>query len=133
MSKALLIVIAGLVWTGFACRPAPEVPGIPWAGSYPLALEAALGEDKPMFVYFSADWCSICSRLERETLADAAVREAMAPYIALRIDVDKQAKMAEKYLVDAIPAIVILNGKGEVIRRTAGFQEAAALVAFLRR
>ncbi len=44
----------------------------------PVRLDALLNEKRPVFVYFTADWCVTCKVNERVALADAEVSRAFA-------------------------------------------------------
>jgi thiol:disulfide interchange protein len=104
-------ITMGMVLLAVGCAPKAD-PEIPWWDSFPLALEAAAVAQKPVLVYFNADWCTICKQVERESFSNAAVSEAMLRFIAVKVDIDRQPWLAEKYQIDAVPAYVKLDSAG---------------------
>lgn len=50
---------------------------IPWRAFDPIAIAAELQDRRPVFVYFTADWCITCKVNERLVLRDEAVIDAL--------------------------------------------------------
>ncbi|MCE4614661.1 MAG: thioredoxin family protein [Desulfurococcales archaeon] len=64
-----------------------------------------------IFLFFTADWCGPCISY-LSTYRDLAVELAKPKVIFAKVDVDKSADIADKYLIDHIPSIaVIVNSK----------------------
>jgi len=123
------IAIVALVVLAGCGRPGAPAE-IPWFTSIPLGIEAVEG-DQALFVYFSASWCHICERMDRESFADPAVAAALEHFVPVKIDLDSQAKTAEAYLVHAAPAYLLVDRGGKVFAREFGYKEPAAFAAFL--
>ncbi|HEX5046705.1 MAG TPA: protein-disulfide reductase DsbD [Gammaproteobacteria bacterium] len=51
------------------------------------ALAEARGAQQPVMLDFSADWCTSCKEMERDTFPNAGVIDALKPYLLLRADV----------------------------------------------
>jgi thiol:disulfide interchange protein DsbD len=49
-----------------------------WRAFDPAEIRAQLGEGRPVFVYFTADWCLTCKVNERMVLSDARVEAELA-------------------------------------------------------
>jgi len=62
---------------GPAQRETAESGARPWSDA---AVQAALAEGRPSFVYFTADWCITCKFNERTVLMTDAVRSALAAH-----------------------------------------------------
>ena len=63
------------------------------------ALEVALREaQKPIFIDVYADWCVSCKEFERDTLGDAAVRQALDAFTPIRVDVTASDAEARQLL-----------------------------------
>jgi thiol-disulfide isomerase/thioredoxin len=113
------------------CAPQPVAP-IFWWDSFPLALEAAIDADKPTLVYFYADWCTMCRRVDREVFSNEEVSEAFESFVAVKIDIDKQPWLAEKYHIDAVPAYLRLDGVGNPLGHALGYKSPEEMKQLLR-
>ena len=112
---------------GPAPPPLAETPPGPVAD----ALAAAVAAGRPVVLDFGAEWCASCQRLERETLADPDVLEALADWTLIAVDADEQEEVAEGWGVRVLPTLVFLDGAGRVAVRVEGFQDPAAFLAIL--
>ena len=52
----------------------------------PAAVAQARAKDRPLLVYFHADWCVACRKLMQQTFADPAVGQAAQDYVPLLVD-----------------------------------------------
>lgn len=85
---------------------------------YEQALLKAKQENKPVFVDFFATWCGPCKQLEKTVFIDPEVKAYYDKhFVCVRVDVDKEPKLAQKYRVQSIPTLIFLNSKGKEIRR----------------
>ena len=100
-------------------------------------LDAALAKSKetgqPVMIDFFATWCPPCKMLDAQTYSDSRVIEASKKWIMVRIDVDQNKALAERYEISSIPTIVVLQPDGKEIDRTAGFIPAAPMLSMLQR
>jgi len=103
------------------CRPEPPPP-IAWQASLPLAFEAARQQGKPVFLYVSAAWCSICRRVERDSFGDPEVVSSLGRFVPVMVDIDQYPWVGRRYDVAAVPAFLVLDSRGRVLGRTFGFQ-----------
>ena len=124
----LAVVGANLVWK--ATRP-KEI--IPWRASYPAAVEEARVSKKPVFAYFTADWCGPCQGLKHTTWADKGVEAALKEYVPVKVDVDRDAQLAQKYRVSSIPAYFVLDASGSVVGNWDGASPPQEFIQELKR
>lgn len=135
--KPLLVVLVGLiaVVAFVGLRPmfqAKEV--VPWQPGLRESLRAANESDKPILLYFTADWCGPCQQMKHTTWADPRVAAALAAYVPVKIDIDGQPTVAATYGVQQIPAYVVADKSGEPSRAlTVGAMSADQFLAWLAR
>ena len=88
------------------------------------AFAKAQKENKPLLIDFYAEWCVPCQRMEKETFADAKVKEVLQNVVLLKIDTDKEPQLAEKFGVVGLPDFRLITPEGKEFRRLRGFQTA---------
>lgn len=101
---------------------APAKPGAPkpvvWNTDESKARDAAAKEKKPMIIDFTAEWCAACKELEKNTFTTERFMKAAERFVALRIDGTDEDnptfdKNSKAYGVQGLPAIVLLDSKGQ--------------------
>jgi thiol:disulfide interchange protein DsbD len=126
---ARLLRLAGFLaffaalWFGFLAlqetgqlRPAPSAPveEVFEPGDI-AAVDAALGAGKPVFLDFTADWCTYCKAIKRTTLADAGVIAELRRFRAFEIDLTNaldHKELRERYKVAGPPAYFVFDSHG---------------------
>jgi thiol:disulfide interchange protein len=122
-----------------AQSPGPAVkPGIDWKRNLKTAFELAARQNKPLMVEFMAEWCPSCRMMEDSTFADPGVIEKTGRFIPVRIDVDRQKDVADRYKSSArkyggigIPNILFMTPGGVGLKHRIGYMDAAALTAVM--
>ncbi len=79
-------------------------------------LQDAKRTGKPVMLDFYADWCITCVELDHVTFADAEVKQALANFVRIKVDVtanDEDAKaLSKSYSVIGPPALIFYNQSG---------------------
>lgn len=108
-------------------EPAPPpvvVDGkIAWTAFDERALEDALESDRPVFVFFTADWCATCQALDKTVLETDRVHRALESSGALPMlaDLTNENERSEAWLArlgrDTVPlcAVLLPDGRREVL------------------
>ena len=78
---------------------------------------------------FSATWCGPCRR--QKPIYEEAIKKYGDKIDMRSIDVDENPELANRYHIEAIPAFIFINGKGQVAGK-ANFLEADQLDAALQ-
>jgi thioredoxin 1 len=89
-----------------------------------------INSPKPVLVDFSAEWCGPC-KMMAPILKEVAGKVGDRARI-IKIDVDKNPAVAQKYQVMSVPTLVVFKN-GEIKFRESGVMQAAQLVSLLER
>lgn len=126
----ILCAVVAVATIAKALRP-KEI--IPWRTDFAAATEESRRAGKPVFAYFTAVWCGPCQTLTHTTWADKGVDEALRTYVPVKIDIDRNPHLAEKYGVRAIPAFAVLGADGDAVRQTDGALPPEQFLGWLKR
>ncbi len=82
------------------------------------ALNKALSSGRPTVVEFYAEWCVLCKKLEKRTLTDSTVVEALSNMNALKVDIDLHPQLQKEYNVVGPPTLLFFDAKGREHRES---------------
>ena len=112
-----------------AVAPASAVA---WRGDLTAALAEARKAHKGVLIDFSASWCPPCIAMKHEVWPDAEVARAInAGYVPVAVDADNSKGLTERYNVDNLPTVLLLDADGRVLKRNEGYLPASGVLRFL--
>lgn len=100
-------------------------------------LKQAAVKKQQVILDFTADWCSACHKMEKETFNHVKVRDYLQQTVAVRIDLSQSSKpvkdILNKYEIKGIPAILVFAPDNpEPTQRIVGQQSADVLLTLLQ-
>ena len=90
--------------------------------TYDDGMAEARQSGKSVVIYFHADWCTYCVRMQKETFTHDSVIDFMnSKVVAVKVDVDREKKVARSFGVRGLPATVLLMRNGDQVGPMPGF------------
>jgi len=83
-------------------------------------LEQARRENKALVLEISGEFCAACVRLEKETLHDPRVQEALKKFIFHKIMVEEHRDAVRQFNIHSIPQLRFLTPDGTVVAKDKG-------------
>jgi thiol:disulfide interchange protein len=117
--------------------PAPSPPPFEWTKDEADARARAEKDARPMLLFFTADWSTACMEMRKNALTDPRVLEAARRFVGLLVDCTNEddaptcATLTKKYEVQGLPALVLLDARGEVAQTVVGMRDVDAIVTAL--
>jgi thiol:disulfide interchange protein len=100
---------------------------LPWMADHDKGLKSAESEKKDMLLVLYAGWCSWSKKLLEESLEDPRIKQMKDRFVWVKVDSDKEQAFKEAYQQNGFPMVVVLNSKGDVVKKIDGYRDAAAL------
>ena len=125
------IVVLALIFLGVflsTCKPEEpneeikEIAGpIKWY-SYDEGIALGKRQGKKMYLYFWAEWCTFCKKMEGETLNKSLVSSYLNKnFISIKVNSDKERETASLYYVRGFPTSWFLTEDGQKISNLPGY------------
>ncbi|MFQ6054945.1 MAG: thioredoxin family protein [Methanosarcinales archaeon] len=126
-----IVIIIGFMYVSVQSSPVLSdekysyLGGLTWSKSLDEGFRIAQEQDKPILVYFWAQWCQYCEKLETETLPNEKVSKILKnDFVLVAIDLDEQGEVAQRYGVSYPPQELFLDKNGTIITRVPGYVDA---------
>jgi thiol:disulfide interchange protein len=117
----ILLLSAWMIVNAFPMTSMSSQKGIDWQ-PYSTGMSSAQENNKTVFLHFYASWCSYCTKMDKESFHNDSVVDLLKEkFISIRVDVDKQPKIAQEYNVYALPTTYFFTSKGEKLGPVPGY------------
>lgn len=141
---ALAIIVSGILFYIHGLRPpgglAGDNPGeaqgkghsIKWY-SYEEGVSLGKKLEKKVFLFFWADWCTYCRKMDKETFTHPPVIDYLnAHFIPVKINSDREKKVSSAYFINGVPTSWFLSENGEKISNLPGYVPAGMFLPVLK-
>ncbi len=98
----------------------PQPRSIPM-GEFETVLARGMAEGKVTVIYFTADWCGWCRKLETSAFVDPDVIRAAEPFVFAKVDVDEEPQVAAIFGAFGLPSFYMINARGELLDQRNGY------------
>ena len=98
-------------------------PGIDWyAGDVDAAFAAAKAANKPVFLYWGAEWCPPCAQIKSTIFSKREFQERSRLFVPVYLDGDTPSaqKHGERFGVIGYPTMILFKPDGTEITRLPG-------------
>lgn len=98
-----------------------RIKAIEWQ-SYDDGMARGKFENKKVFLHFTAEWCSYCRAMEKQTFKDPVIISSLNEnFIPIKVDVDNEIETSALYRVMGLPYTIFIAEDGEIIGRRPGY------------
>jgi thioredoxin-related protein len=99
-------------------------------------IKLADSTNKNYFIQFTAEWCGPCKMMDKLVFSKSDIlSEINSNYLAYKIDIDAfdGVQVTQDYGIKSIPATIIFDSKGNVLKRIEGYQSENMFLDILKR
>ena len=97
-----------------------------------LGRQIAAERQLPCMVFFTADWCTYCKRMEATTFNDPAVAQLASQFVCVLVDADEEPEVCRRLGVSGYPTVELISPAGTSLGRMTGCQSAPGFVHSLQ-
>lgn len=135
MKKLVGLILVAIVGISFAftSSKSTEEDGVQFETmTVADAMKLSEKTGKLIFIDCYTSWCGPCKRMAATSFKDKEVATVFNDqFINIKVEMEKDAEgpeMARKYRVQAYPTLLVIDGKGKVVKQVIGGQTADGLL-----
>jgi len=106
------------------------LPHIRWTNNTKTAFARSKATGTPMFIFFHADWCSWCKKMEDTTFKNDKVVELInSRFVPLSLDVNQP--LAKKLGIKTIPFVMMTDPTGKHVITVDGYRNSNTMLRYI--
>lgn len=110
-----------LITACLLCQPLFAQASGKWETNFAQAETEAKRLGRPLLVHFYAPWCGPCRKMEAQVLNTPELHRTISDhFVAVKVDIDKQPNVADRFKIKLLPSDCIVSPQGQVIYRSEG-------------
>ncbi len=95
--------------------------GIQWKG-YTDGMALAKSRNKHVFLYFHADWCAYCKKMEATTFKEKNIWSFLNEnFVSIQVDTEKDTEISDQWKVRGLPTVWFLKPDGTKLDNLPGY------------
>jgi thioredoxin-like negative regulator of GroEL len=87
---------------------------------YQQGYRQAVSDNKPMLLFFTAEWCQFCHQMADEAFTHPQVVSLSEHFVCVLIDADSEPDICRQFEVTGYPTIQFLSPRGVPLQRVVG-------------
>ncbi|HEX7378851.1 MAG TPA: thioredoxin family protein [Pirellulales bacterium] len=91
--------------------------------------QRARTQQKPLLIFFTAEWCKFCHQMAQETFTQEAVIRLSQSFVCVVVDADSQPRVCREFDVHGFPTVQFMSPGGVRLNRVTGKQSARQFLA----
>ena len=114
-----------------AAPAAAQQAAIEFEARLETARVLAEADDKPIVVYFTADWCAWCRKMSTTTFTDREVTAYADKFIWTKVDVEADPVVPAIFGIRTVPTLLVITADGWMVAGHEGYAKPGVMQAFL--
>lgn len=132
MKKKLINSLLAMVVFAIFIPQVTPAEEIVWQ-KFDRGLEMAKEQKKNIFLYFHAEWCSYCIKMEKTTFQTPLVVDYINKnFISIKVDSDREKKISTDYNVRGLPTLWFLKSDHTKISNLPGYVDGKTFGTILK-
>jgi len=104
-----------------------------WMNSLEDGKKIAMATNKLILVDFWATWCGPCRKMDSESWSKEDVSLLMNNYVSVKLNIDENRSLAQKYGVQGIPYVFILDATGKILYQQMSYKTKPEVMTLLKK
>ena len=89
--------------------------------------QLARQQSLPCLLFFTAEWCTYCHKMEEDAFVDARVASLAEQFVCVLVDADREAEVCQQFGINGYPTVLFVSADGRQLHRLVGLQSASQL------